>query len=1060
VDRILALASRDARDSLIAAVKQWSDEAREAFHRLLVAAAPDGSAVSRAPAGADPDGALQDADRLARAYAEAWADDFLVRQVALFRAWTPEQRRERLAADSLRRTGATVYRNNTESARRIWRQAENVAASIGDSSGVARAVGNIGAAFYTAGWLDSAEHYLSRAHELAVSSGDFLTAANALTNLGNLCYDDRRLARATTLYDRAITMRERTGDARGMAADLHNLALVRVELGDYEPAREEFEQARSINRRHGYRSEEARNLVGLADLAMLTGEYAASARLLNDAFKIYREVDDRSGMVEVTHREGLLATRRGAYGEAARALWDATDLYETAGRLADAAEASLDASIALAASGRLGDARTRLDRAERLAARGVGGRRLLAEIALTRADIALRLNDPAAASRQYRRASQLYREADDPRGQLESRQGEAVTLVLRQDYARAVTELEALERTPAATSDRHFAANVQLLLGYARDLAGDINGARKALDRAESAFAELGASSQQAMAFALRGDLELRAGLPGTAESHYRAGIARISETEPSDAAWRLHAGLAEIHERRGDLRGASDELQEAIKHIESIASSAAARHSWSGYLADKWDVYFRSAFVDHLEGRPVAAFETSERMRARHVQDLLARGRIDATDVPAAGLIAREQDLRRRIENLTSETDAYGGSARRRDPTREMPLATADRARRLTELRTAHSDLLREIRTIDPAYADMLEPLGRSLPSVRQMLQPGSALLEYLVGESSTLLFVVTADTLMSLDLAVGRQELRGLVDFARTFLASTDATESRELWKAPLQRLYEHLIAPASQALQGIRRLQIVPHAELHYLPFHALVDSNDGEAFLIERFEVTYAPSSLVSLRLSSPAAGGPWRSAVGMAPLTAELPSTRREVSSLDRAFGDRARILEDDRATETYVRQQANSIDILHLASRGLVSRWNPLYSYVELRPDSQNDGRLEVHEVFGLDLNARLVVLSACETALAAGLLEDVPAGEEWVGLVRAFLYAGASNVLATLWQVEDRATGELMDLFYRELAHNRSPSTALAAAQRKMLRNPDTRDPFFWAAFSLAGGL
>jgi CHAT domain-containing protein len=155
-----------------------------------------------------------------------------------------------------------------------------------------------------------------------------------------------------------------------------------------------------------------------------------------------------------------------------------------------------------------------------------------------------------------------------------------------------------------------------------------------------------------------------------------------------------------------------------------------------------------------------------------------------------------------------------------------------------------------------------------------------------------------------------------------------------------------------------------------------------------------------------------------------------------------------------------VRQQANSIDILHLASRGLVSRWNPLYSYVELRPDSQNDGRLEVHEVFGLDLNARLVVLSACETALAAGLLEDVPAGEEWVGLVRAFLYAGASNVLATLWQVEDRATGELMDLFYRELAHNRSPSTALAAAQRKMLRNPDTRDPFFWAAFSLAGGL
>ncbi len=176
--------------------------------------------------------------------------------------------------------------------------------------------------------------------------------------------------------------------------------------------------------------------------------------------------------------------------------------------------------------------------------------------------------------------------------------------------------------------------------------------------------------------------------------------------------------------------------------------------------------------------------------------------------------------------------------------------------------------------------------------------------------------------------------------------------------------------------------------------------------------------------------------------------------------MDRAFGDQVRILEDDRATETYVRRHASSTDVLHLASRGFVSRWNPLYSYVELRPDSENDGRLEVHEVFGLDLNARLVVLSACETALAAGLLEDVPAGEEWVGLVRAFLYAGASNVLATLWRVEDRATGELMDLFYRELARNRSPGAALAAAQREMLRHPETRDPFYWAAFTLTAGL
>ncbi len=1073
VDRILALASRGLRDSLVSAVKRWPDEAREAFHRLLVAAAPpggsNGSGARPEPARpggtrvpVDPEAALEDAGRLARAYAEAWADDFFVRQLALFRTWAPRQRQDKLVADSLRRAGATAYRLDTESARRVWRQAESVASSIGDSSGMARALGNIGAAFYATGLPDSAEHYLSRAYDLAVASGDFLTAANALTNLGNLHYDDYSLARASVLYDRASTMRERTGDARGMAADLHNLALIRVELGDFAPAREELERARSINRRHGYRSEEARNLVSLADLAMLTGEYRLCARLLDDALGAYHEVDDRAGVAEATHRVGLLSLRRGAYGEAAQVLSDATARYETAGRLADAAEASLDASVALAASGRLGDARKQLDRAERLAARGVGGRRLLAEIALTRADIAVRLNDPETASRQYGLAATLYHEANDPRGQLEARQGEAFMLLLREDYLQAVAALETLKDAPAAESDRHFTASIQLLLGYARELGGDLEGARRALDRAERTFGELGASSQEAMALAMRGDMESRAGRTGVAESYYRAGLERTSAAGATESAWRLHAGLADVYESLGDLRGASRELNTAIELVESVAGSVATRGAWSGYLADKWDVYFRLAFLEHRQGLSAAAFETGERMRARRMHDLLARGRIDETDVRLAELINHEQDLRHHIQSLTYAPDALvSGPTRRRDATRMPTATTEDRDRQLEGLRQAYSDVMSEIRRADPAYAELLAPSELALPSVHQGLEPATALLEYLVGESTTLLFVLTADTLISLDLAVGRKGLRGLVDFTRTFLASADATDARKLWRAPLRRLYEHLIAPAEAtgALRGVRRLQIVPHAELHYLPFQALIGSDENERFLIERFEVTYGPSALVSSQLRDPGGDTAWRSALALAPLIQQLPATRGEVANLGQAFGDRAVVLEDGRATETYLRRHAASPDIVHLASRGVVSPWNPLFSYVELSADAENDGRLEVHEVFGLDLNARLVVLSACETGLATGLLEDVPAGDDWVGLVRAFLYAGASNVLATLWQVDDRATAELMELFYSELAQNRSPAAALAMAQREMLRRLDTRDPFYWAAFSLSGG-
>ncbi len=99
------------------------------------------------------------------------------------------------------------------------------------------------------------------------------------------------------------------------------------------------------------------------------------------------------------------------------------------------------------------------------------------------------------------------------------------------------------------------------------------------------------------------------------------------------------------------------------------------------------------------------------------------------------------------------------------------------------------------------------------------------------------------------------------------------------------------------------------------------------------------------------------------------------------------------------------------------------------------------------------------MVLSACQTGLGSGALDDVPAGDDWVGLVRAFLSAGADHVLATLWPVEDRTTAVLMKNFYRELAAGRSEAMALSNAQRSAIRSPGTSDPFYWAGFTLTGG-
>src|SRR5207302_1486299 len=202
----------------------------------------------------------------------------------------------------------------------------------------------------------------------------------------------------------------------------------------------------------------------------------------------------------------------------------------------------------------------------------------------------------------------------------------------------------------------------------------------------------------------------------------------------------------------------------------------------------------------------------------------------------------------------------------------------------------------------------------------VMSSLTTDEALLEYLVGDSTTVLFVVRRDTLAAFDLKISHNTLAAQVDFARSTLASAKEGAGR----------------PAR--------------------------------------------PPSLPGV--------------LGLAARVAALPGSRAEVAAIARIFGTQARVLVGPQATESAFRMFAPDQGIVHLATFGVLNKRNPLFSFVELGPGENQDGRLEVHEVFGLTLNARLLVLSACQTGLAAGALADVPPGDDWVGLVNGFLYA------------------------------------------------------------------
>ena len=1047
VDELRALV-RDGTDSmLVERTRQRPNEMREALRRLLADVAGGG------------DTALAEAQRLAGAYAAAWQDSFFVRQVARFQSLSPADRQTKVAGDSMRLAGnAMLGSAGVEATMRVWRESLERFEALADTAGVAAALGSLGAGFFHAQEYDSAEVYLTRSHEFAERIGDHRTAGTAVGNLGSVSKDRGDLRRASELYARASELRERTGDSRGRAADQNNLGLIAEELGDLAGARRAYEAALSANRSAGRVEPAATNLVNLGNVASLDGEYAEAAARYRDALATYRELGNRADVAFVLHNIGLLAMRRGDYRAAVAALTEATRIYRRTGPPADEIAVRQSLATARGAMGDLQGARVELQRVEVLA--GAAGASD-AGLALGRADLAVQFNRLPEAERHYARAERLARGAGDEGARAAAQQGLGLVLLMRESYPRAQDALELALRAQGGSADRRAPALTRLLIGYAQRQRGDTAAARRVLVQALDTLRVLGDVAGEAAALGALGDLESQAGLPLTAESLYQRGLARLGARAAPDIAWPLRAGLAGALRSRGAYAEAVAALRAAIESIERVSGGLSVEERRAAFLADKWDVYVQLALVELRLGRPEAAFEASERLRARQMLDLLARGRVAPAGEATRALTAREQDLRRRITELTRQLETPSDP----DPGLRGPAlaGTAAAATREALARTqdAYGELLAEMREANPAYSALVRGEVAPAGEVRRALAPDEALLEYLVGDSTSVVFVVTADSVAALDLNVTRSMIAGLVDFARGTLGSPTEGAARQAWRAPLRRLFRYLVAPveASGLLAGKRRLLIAPHVELHYLPFAALVRPGTPERLLIERYVLEYIPSASVWLSLRGrpvpPVRGG----VLALAPRAAALPGSQAEVAAIGRIHGDRARVLVGVGATERAFRALAPQQGIVHLATYGVLNKHNPLFSYVELGAGGGEDGRLEVHEVFGLSLQARLLVLSACQTGLGAGALADVPPGDDWVGLVQAFLFSGASNVLATLWPVADVATARLMERFYREFAAGRAEAEALAAMQRAAVRDPATSHPFFWAAFALVTG-
>ena len=255
-------------------------------------------------------------------------------------------------------------------------------------------------------------------------------------------------------------------------------------------------------------------------------------------------------------------------------------------------------------------------------------------------------------------------------------------------------------------------------------------------------------------------------------------------------------------------------------------------------------------------------------------------------------------------------------------------------------------------------------------------------------------------------------------------------------------------------------MNHLYLVPHGILNYLPFALLpIDSAGDDRLAVEQYTFNYLPAASTLVQVMPEARAS--KPLLAMAPANTRLRFAVEEAQSITNLYQPGSRLLTGLGATESAFKNQASGYGILHLSTHGYFNTRNPLLSGLQLEADETNDGRLEVHEILDLSLQADLVTLSACETGMGSGYFNQIPAGDDFVSLTRAFLLAGSRSVLATLWQVDDLSTVVLMEGFYRRL--NQSGNTndqayALVQIQRELKKSTKYRHPFYWAAFVLVG--
>jgi len=913
--------------------------------------------------------------------------------------------------------------------------------------------------------------------ELYRRASDRNGEAQTLNNIGGVYWSLGEMRKALETFNEALPISRAISDRRVEAETLHNIGLVYQLLGEMQKALEKYNEALPIRRALGDRSGEATTLSNISALYQSLGEMRKALEKSNEALPIMRAVDDRRGEAYTLSHIGTV--------------------YRSLGEMQQALEKYNEALPILRAVGdRTGEAFT------------------LSNIGT----VYLSLGEMQKALEKYNEALPLSRAVGDRRGEAQTLHN--IGLVYRSlgEMQKALEKFNEALPIRRAVGDRSGEAGTLVSIGIVYWSLGENQKALEKYNESLPILQAVGDRRVKAITLNNIGTVYWPLGEMQKALEKYKEALPILQAVGDRNGEATTLRGIARVEQKGGNLSQARQAIEQAVSLIESLRTNIAGQELRASYLASRQDFY--QSYIDILmqmhKHNPAAAFDATalavgERARARSLLELLTEARADIRQGVDSSLLERERSLQQR---LNARAAAQVSLLNRKHTPEQADAAAKEIAAIIAE----YEEVQGQIRARSPRYAALTQPQPLGLTEIQQQaLDENTLLLEYALGEKRNYLWLVSQRSIDSYDLPP-RAEIEAATRrvYELLIVRPKRGAPPDPQFIAQAETLSRMLLGPVASQLSG-KRLVVVAPGALAYLPFAALPAPEDKKRPagdyepLIAKYEVVSIPSASVLAVIRRETAGRQ-RAAQSVAILadpvfeesdprldeakngnsSGKTPATRAadaEYSDLTRAI--RTMNFPDARAGFVrlpFSRYEADNIialapkgtglkatdfnasralalsgqlsqyRILHFATHGLLNSERPelsglVFSLLD-REGKPQDGFLRLHEVYNLQLNADLIVLSACET----GLGKEIK-GEGLIGLTRGFMYSGAPRVVASLWNVDDLATAELMKLFYQRMLKDGLPAGAsLRAAQIELSRQKRWASPYYWAGFVLHG--